>query len=287
MLSDINRSDDLPQLNYLAVFDFDGTLTRKIVYPHLIKFICKLGIAPRERYREAEDLIAAYKRGSIEYRDCARKIVQTYARSIKGCHTYHLEPALTAFWDAHQHLLRPFAREMVEVVQKSSVTVAISGSPVELIRASALKFHRVYGSEFETKDHTYTGNVTKNRAFREEKRKIMDALLVFFSSENSVAAGDTLEDKVLLDKVRYPMVVHPNKELQEYAERNKIPILQWITKKELKKRLGRAVTVFDPGRIPLDYYSFNTLKGHACFSSNHFGIGKARYGYTIVDLADQ
>ena len=228
------------RLRSAAFFDLDGTLLRGLMIQAFPRYL-----ADRHKMSEAfpnkiDDVVAAYGKGRISYKEVAIKVPKLYAAGIKGLRIDTVEILAEEFMDTYfktraYHFSKRLVRDAGKLVD---LTIAISGSPQEVVSeiGEYLPFDEIHGSIFTTRDWVYTGTVERNLILGKTKGVLIDELtrrlLIDFSK--SLAFGDTEQDGAVLRKVGNPIALNPNPSLLKLCSRNHWP---WYTEED-PPRLG-------------------------------------------------
>jgi len=206
----------------IAIFDIDGTIFRKNLQFELLEGMSYEGIFPRE----ARNKIVKYYRAWLENRSSYEKyrqlLVRLYRKNIKDCSESDVVSAAKKVAAFHHGRLFIYTSKLFRKLKKTHFTVAISGSPMEIVREfnSYLKFDKVYGTVFQLNEKgLYTGReeFTPVRRKDEVLRKFVEEN--GFSLKRSYGIGDTESDISFLKIVENPIAFNPDKTLKNKAER--------------------------------------------------------------------
>lgn len=226
-----------------ALFDVDGTLVKGLSIVDFPRFLVGDGLFDRDSERAIRRLARLYAEGAATYRYISTRIPKLYARGIQGRRRSAVLDSARAFVAANQGRLFPYSARLVSFMAENGfLTVAVSGSPIEVIRPlMSLGFQQVFGSEMEVRNGTYTGKLRRNLILAEEKRKVVDSLIAehHLDTENSFAFGDTEQDLPLLDSVGHPVPLNPTAGLRRQAARKGWPVPRRVLE-ELKPLVDQA-----------------------------------------------
>ncbi|MFH1098731.1 MAG: HAD-IB family phosphatase [Candidatus Uhrbacteria bacterium] len=202
-----------------AFFDIDGTLIRSSLLIEIFKALVRRDVFPSR----ADDEIEPYRRAWIErrgsYRDYIMAVVEVYYRRIVNCREDDVVLVGQMVAEEQRQQVYAYTRGIIGQLQKSHVLVAISGSPVEVVKpfADHWGFHGVYASETEVIDGRYTDRRLQNAA-RDKVALVSRALQELDATlEGSVDVGDTEGDVPVLGCVTHPVAFNPNAELLALA----------------------------------------------------------------------
>jgi HAD superfamily hydrolase (TIGR01490 family) len=209
---------------YLAVFDIDGTIFRKNLQFELLNGLAYEGIFSMktkdflvERYRKWLNNKDSYE----VYRDA---LITHYKKELKGKSKEKVVMVAKKVASFHHERIFLYAKEMIEQLRKDYLLLAISGSPIEIVRKfnRYLKFDDVFGTVYEIDKHKkYTGREIFTPVHN--KAKVLKRYVAEqgISLKKSIAIGDTESDIPMLKVVDKPIAFNPDVNLYEYAKKKK------------------------------------------------------------------
>ena len=214
----------------LAIFDLDNTLLAGDSDHRWGEFLCDVGLADAEAFRQKNDAFYAdYQAGSLDmtaYLDfvlepltgMARSAVRSLQRQfVSEC----IEPMLLdkAFDLLNEHRIKG------DTLLMMTATHAVVAEPV----AARLGFEHWLGSGVGILDECYTGKAEGNPCFQQGK---VDHLADWRSRHPDIADpddcwfySDSHNDLPLLSAVGHPVAVDPDDTLRAHAEANHWPIM--------------------------------------------------------------
>ena len=209
-------------------FDIDGTLINGQIIFEFPRFLEKKGLFGNKYLFRILETIVEYEVNFISYRDAGRKILDIYAKALCGLEKAIIEKEARIFMKEHIRKKYDYTDSLVKLLKKDMVLVALSASPVEVVEAvrKYIPFDYVFGTELETKDGVYTGNIWENLLDVGSKRR-MQALIskrLDIDLKKSFAFGDSDADAEYLGTVGCPVVLNPNHYLKVFAGKNKWPV---------------------------------------------------------------
>lgn len=202
-----------------AFFDIDGTIYREGLITEVFKKIMRYELVEEDKwYNEVKPAFSKWDRRQGDYDTYLLKMVDVYTESIKGLSKEHIEHIASKVINQKGERVYTFTRERIKWhKEQGHVVIAISGSPIELVREMSKKYGMddfkgtIYEKDEEGK---YNGEITpmwdsisKEKALRELKEKYDIDL------ENSYAYGDTSGDLTMLQYVGKPYAINPTREL--------------------------------------------------------------------------
>ncbi len=207
----------------VALFDVDQTLISGYTVFPFVDMLVDQGVVDRSISQALKEDRQSHKNETITYQEFADNVVTHYCQGLEGKSQQQVEEVGRQFLAfIRPVMLCDFSPELVREMNKHARTIAISGSPVEVLRplADHLRITEVRGLEAEVSNGYYTGRVKTNMAVREEKEKQIASLKASgFVTKTSFAFGDSDSDIPILEAVDNPFAVNPNQALREIAEK--------------------------------------------------------------------
>ncbi len=205
----------------VATFDVDGSLYRSNLLVDLTNQLVRQGSFQSgiiDQFRDAQIgwQVERHRESYVQYID---QLIGTYVQHLKGLSVDELNTAVKQVIRYSPGLMYVYGRELVRGLKDTHQLVAISGSPVEVVRpfVQQLGIEDVHATTFEVNQGVYTGEVihvgTRNKD--QTLKGMVDRMNLSF--QGSVAMGDTDSDISMLDLVQRPIAFNPNKELFEHA----------------------------------------------------------------------
>lgn len=173
---------------------------------------------------ELDRLKQLFYTNQITYRQLAIEFPKIYVGPFKGKTVTEIHQAAKFFAsEIITNSLYPYAVELVHLMNQHSMTIALSGSPQEVIQivGAHLGFNLIYGTELEVIEGVYTGRLIRNLIPKEGKAEVFRSIVNKFDIDlrNSFGFGDTGQDVAFLEKVGTPVAVNPNPELLMIAQK--------------------------------------------------------------------
>ncbi|MFA4936736.1 MAG: HAD family phosphatase [Patescibacteria group bacterium] len=211
----------------IAVLDIDGTIFRSSLQRELLMSLVYFGVFPPIVKKELEKNYYAWVNRAGSYEDYINKVVQSYQQRINGVLVSDVRRVANIVIEQQKYRVYTYTRELIKELRKDYRLVAISGSPIEIVKEfnRIWKFDAVYGLVFEVEDDRYTG-VIKFLPIRDKKSVIEQYVAEEqLSLKNSIGIGDTESDSSFLEVVDKPICFNPNHALYEIAKKNKWEIV--------------------------------------------------------------
>lgn len=202
-----------------AFFDIDGTIYREGLITEVFKKIVKYELVNSEKWdNEVKPAFVKWDKRQGDYDDYLIKMVDVYIEAIKGLNRNHIDHIAKNVIEQKGDRVYTFTRERIKWhKEQGHVVIAISGSPLELVKEMAGKYQMddYRGTIYKIDENQkYTGEiipmwdaVSKNNAIEELKEKYNIDL------EKSYAYGDTSGDYTMFNKVGNPYAINPTREL--------------------------------------------------------------------------
>jgi len=213
--------------NKVAVFDIDGTIFRSSLQRELIMELVKYGVFPPIVRKELEKDFFSWvdRRGS--YEDYIMGVVRAYEKRIPGVSVEDIRHVASLVIAKQKNRVYTFTRDLIKKLRPTHKLVAISGSPIEIVKEFNRSWHfdAVYGMEFEVTDGRYTGQV-KFLPIKNKQAVLNNYVKRYgLSLRGSVGVGDTENDAGFLSLVQRPICFNPNKDLYGIARQKHWPVV--------------------------------------------------------------
>jgi len=202
-----------------AFFDVDGTITREGLISEMFKKMVKYELIDETKWLDqVQPAFSRWNRRVGEYDHYLQKMVDVYLDTVRNTNPYHIAYIARKVIEHSGERVYTYTRDRLKWhKEQGHRVIAISGSPVELVREMALLYGMddYRGTVYEIgPDGMYSGEIrpmwdhrNKRAAVREmaEKYRIDLAL--------SYAYGDTAGDITMLQEVGHPFAINPTREL--------------------------------------------------------------------------
>lgn len=210
----------------VAFFDIDGTIFRSSLLIELVEALVRDGVFPAETADAYELSYRAWKNREGTYEAYIDDVIKAFIRNIKGVHYGTFADIARQVVAIQSKQVYRYTRDLItELKAEGYVIVAISQSPKTALDefCEQYGFDKVYGRIYEIgPQDRFTGVVTDEHLIQNKAnivRRIFERHPEF-STERSIAVGDTEGDIPLLESVERPICFNPNQSLYKYAQRN-------------------------------------------------------------------
>lgn len=213
----------------IAVFDIDGTLFRSSLLIEFNKALMAEGVIPKKAVKRLLPEYYAWRDRKGQYNDYLNRVIEVHASGIKGKREVDVKKVARKVFNHHKDRVYRFSRDELKRLQKNHYTVAISGSPSEVVSLFA-KYHgfdESYATVYEIdKTGRYTGQLADRRTIG-MKGHILEEVVATrnLTLKGSHAYGDTENDISYLDMVDKPVAVNPSSGLYKVANKEQWKII--------------------------------------------------------------
>ena len=233
--------------NSAAFFDIDGTISREGLISEMFKKMIKYELIDNSKwYNEVEPAFTRWDKRMGDYDDYLQKMVDIYTETVKNTNSFHIAYIARKVIEQKGERVYTYSREKIKWHKaQGHVVIAISGSPIELVREMSEKYGMddYKGTIYQVgSDGIYNGEIIPMWD-SESKRKAVFEMADKYNIDLSAsyAYGDTNGDFSMLKLVGNPFVINPTRELLARIQRdeplsNKINII--VERKDVTYRLN-------------------------------------------------
>jgi HAD superfamily hydrolase (TIGR01490 family) len=214
----------------LVIFDIDGTLIRGQSQRALLSFFFEKKVVGTFYFLKVYLWFVLYRVGLV----ADPRTIAEYAFSfLAGREVSGVELLIRNFLD--EKLKYNFNERVLEVLknhQKEDRSVVLVSNAVDVLVKDIADFLNIkyyIATRLEMKDSKFTGKISGQIVYGENKLRLARAFVQEhgFSFENTWAYGDHESDVPLLEAVKHPIVVNPDKGLAEIAKKRCWEILSF------------------------------------------------------------
>ncbi len=208
----------------VAFFDVDGTIFRSSLLIELVEGLIERGIFPKEVCSEFARSKSAWENREGTYETYINDVIRAYLKHCKGKKYGEVLDAAREIVAAQNKKTYRYTVELLGKLKKQNYyIVAISQSPKMVLDLFCMEyqFDKVYGRIYEIGPlDCFTGKVEGEDLINNKANIVLRVLEdETFTSEASVAIGDTEGDISMLDMVAMPICFNPNNTLFQHAKK--------------------------------------------------------------------
>lgn len=211
----------------LAIFDIDGTIFRDSLVIVLTWRLIRKGVFPAALKSKLNKYYYAWIDRKGTYEDYVNKVVEVYDKTVAGYRLEDIKKACEEVIKNYKDKVYVYTRELIKKLRKNHILVAISGSPMEIVREfnKYLRFDFILATEREIKNGVFTGKHLKIPGHDKKSALISFAKENKFNFKRSIGVGDTESDIGIFELVETPICFNPNLNLYKIAKKNKWKIV--------------------------------------------------------------
>ncbi len=202
-----------------AFFDVDGTITREGLITEMFRKMVKYELIDESKWHlEVKPAFTSWSRRVGDYDQYLQKMVDIYLATVQNTDAYLIAHIARQVVEQAYERVYTYTRDRIKWHRaQGQLIIAISGSPVELVREMASKYQMddYRGTIYEIgPDGTYSGVIHPmwNSASKHQAILAMAAKHQLDLAACS-AYGDTSGDLAMFQLVGQPHAVNPTREL--------------------------------------------------------------------------
>lgn len=205
--------------NIAAFFDIDGTISREGLISEMFKKMIKYELIDNSKwYKEVEPAFTKWDKRMGDYDAYLQKMVDIYTETIKNSDSYHIAYIARKVIEQKGERVYTYSRDRIKWHKEHGHTViAISGSPIELVREMSGKYGMddYRGTEYQVGSNgIYNGQIIPMWDSESKRRAVLEMAEKYqLDLSQSYAYGDTNGDLSMLRLVGHPVAINPTKEL--------------------------------------------------------------------------
>lgn len=237
----------IPVAEAAAFFDIDGTISREGLISEMFKKMIKYELIDHSKwYNDVEPAFTRWDKRVGNYDDYLQKMVDIYTEAVQNTSAFHVSYIAKRVIEQKGERVYTYTRERIRWHKAHGhKVVAISGSPVELVREMSEKYGMddYRGTVYKVgADGIYSGEIIPMWD-SESKRRAVIAMAERYGIDlsESYAYGDTNGDFAMMKLVGHPVAVNPTRELlanirKDASLREKISVI--VERKDVIYRLN-------------------------------------------------
>ncbi|MDW7655718.1 MAG: HAD-IB family hydrolase [Bacillota bacterium] len=202
-----------------AFFDVDGTITREGLITELFRKMVRYELIDESKWQhEVKPAFTRWNRRIGEYDHYLQKMVDVYLDAVKNTDAYLIAYVAHKVIEQNYERVYTYTRDRLKWHrQQGHRLIAISGSPIELVRELALKYEMddFKGTVYEVgADGTYNGVIRPMWNSDNKRQAVLEMAQKYgLDLDSCYAYGDTSGDFSMLRLVGNPFAINPTREL--------------------------------------------------------------------------
>ena len=202
-----------------AFFDIDGTISREGLISEMFKKMIKYELIDSSKWsNEVEPAFTRWDKRVGDYDDYLQKMVDIYTETVRNTSEFHIAYIARRVIEQKGDRVYTYSRERIRMHrERGDLVVAISGSPVELVREMSEKYGMddYRGTVYQVNAQgLYSGEIIPMWDAESKRRAVLElAEKHGVDLAESFAYGDTNGDFSMLRLVGNPVAINPTREL--------------------------------------------------------------------------
>ena len=229
-----------------AFFDVDGTISREGLIGEMFRKMIKYELIDVTKWHEeVKPAFTQWNRRTGDYDNYLMKMVDIYTDTVKNSEAFLIEHIARKVIEQNGDRVYTYSRERIKWhKEQGHLVIAISGSPVELVREMADKYGMddYKGTVYEVgSSGIYNGVIHPMWDAQSKRSAVLEmAEKHDLDLSESFAYGDTTGDFSMMTMVGHPIAVNPTKELiarilQDPMLKDKISVI--VERKDVTYRI--------------------------------------------------
>lgn len=215
----------------VGLFDIDGTLTNGFAIFSFAEYLLSKNLFDAGSWELMQADFKKYQISNKDHGDYERfaiNLVIHYARGLKGRSTIKIDTEAELFsekvrkGEITDYVVLDFSPALVQMINNIGETIAISGSPYEVLLPIVrdLGFRELRATKMKISEGRFTGEPEINMALDTTKEQVVRESITGVDVSRSFAFGDSIHDLPILEAVENRFVLGDNSSLQDFAIKN-------------------------------------------------------------------
>lgn len=202
-----------------AFFDIDGTIYREGLITEVFKKMVNYELIEGSKWHsEVRPAFINWDKRQGDYDTYLLKMVDVYKEAVKGTTPYHMEYVARKVIEQKGDRVYTFSRRRIQWHKENAhKVIAISGSPIELVREMSSKYGMddYRGTIYKINEQgAYSGEIIPMWDAVSKRQALLEMIDKYdIDMAESFAYGDTAGDLTMLKMVGHPFAINPTKEL--------------------------------------------------------------------------
>lgn len=230
-----------------AFFDIDGTISREGMISEMFRKMIKYELIDDSKwYSEVKPAYLRWNRRVGDYDAYLQKMVDIYTETVQNTSAFHIAYIAKRVIEQKGERVYTYTRDKIKWHREQGhLLIAISGSPVELVREMSAKYGMddYRGTVYHVGENgCYNGKITPMWDSRSKRAALLELAQAHgVDLAESYAYGDTTGDLSMFRLVGHPYAINPTRELltrilEDDELRRLIQII--VERKDVTYRLG-------------------------------------------------
>jgi HAD-superfamily subfamily IB hydrolase, TIGR01490 len=209
-----------------AFFDIDGTISREGMISEMFKKMITYELIDNSKwYNEVEPAFTKWDRRTGDYDTYLQKMVDIYTETVKSTSSFHIAYIAHKVIEQKGERVYTYSRDRIRWHKDHGhVVIAISGSPIELVREMSDKYGMddYRGTVYQIgADGFYNGEITPMWDSASKRAAVLEMAEKYdIDLAESYAYGDTNGDLSMMRLVGKPFAINPTRELLTHILRD-------------------------------------------------------------------
>lgn len=202
-----------------AFFDIDGTISREGLISEMFRKMIKYELIDTSQwYNVVEPAFTRWDKRVGDYDDYLQKMVDIYTETVKNTNAFHISYIARKVIEQKGERVYTYTRDRIRWHKENGHRViAISGSPVELVREMSRKYGMddYRGTIYKVGENgIYSGEIVPMWDSGSKRLAVLGIAQEHgLDLSQSYAYGDTNGDFSMLKLVGHPVAINPTREL--------------------------------------------------------------------------
>lgn len=207
----------------LAVFDFDGTLSKGFISMAFLDYIVAKKGYSRKEYDEQMRLVEELKNEHISYDNWCEKWGEVWGAGLKGQARNKIRDCAKEFFETFRSNIYSQSHELINCLQWKGYEImflSVGAREVIDLAAAELGAKNVFGTKLEFKSGVYTGKVLTGFHKSSGKEKFLSEFLRREKYDDTIGFGDSDSDIGFMKLLGKQVALNPSPKLREHCEKN-------------------------------------------------------------------
>jgi HAD superfamily hydrolase (TIGR01490 family) len=214
----------------LAVFDFDGTLSKGYISIDFLHALHEAGLYTPKYYNEQMKLLESHRRGELSYDDWCARWAELWTNGLKGSRQEKVSAIAASFFEKFKENIYQESYDIIRNLKQSGyeiVLLSVGASEVINLAASELGVHKSFSTALEIRDGVYTGRIETDFHKPRGKENCLRKLLTESVYDKTVGFGDSETDIGFIELLQTKVALNPSEKLKDFATKHGWQVLRF------------------------------------------------------------